>query len=140
MRTAALAVIAAVLTGCAATAASLPTHDLLSGGHARPAGLINGTLVTRDECVFVQGDPDQLLVIWPRGFDRIGQQVTERGNPVAQVGEFLTLHGGSIDARQYERVRSSIGGSSVPAACATNQYWLATGAEPITSDSSPAPR
>jgi hypothetical protein len=123
------AAAAAALVACSSPVAALPTHDLLGGGHATPTGLTNGTLVGRAECVYVQGDGDQSLVIWPRGFDRIGQQITDRGNPVAQIGESLILHGGSIEARQYERVRATFGGSAIAPACATEHYWLALSVE-----------
>jgi hypothetical protein len=123
------AVAAAALVACSSPVAALPTHDVIGGGHASPTGLKNGTLVARAECVYIQGDGDQSLVIWPRGFDRIAQQITDRGNPVAQIGESIVLHGGAIDARQYERVRATFGGSAIPAACVTDHYWMAVGVE-----------
>jgi hypothetical protein len=121
--------VGALVIGLAAVAcgslSSLPTHEALARNLAVPTGLANGVLLLRGDCVFLQGG-EQMLVIWPVGYARRGNQIVNGGNPVVQIGQPLVLGGGSIDADQYRSVRSTIGGSAIPPECETETYWLAT--------------
>jgi hypothetical protein len=127
-RPAALAIVL-VATGCGSQSL-LPTHDSISRGQDVPAGLVDGVLLLRGDCVYLQSEAAQMVIIWPAGYTLLGNQILEGGNPIAQMGQPLVVFGGSFDPEHYRRVRSIIGGSAIAPECETEIYWLATGVGP----------
>jgi hypothetical protein len=122
--------VSTALAFAACTSVSgLPTHRLAGEG---PTALMLGTLVDRNDCVFIQSPAgEQHLVIWPAGFGRIGSQIVIGTNPVAQVGEIVELGGGSYSDDVYDWLRTSVLNGDIPDRCRSAQYWLATDVDPL---------
>jgi len=120
------AFVVVLAAACGSSTSSLPTHALGPTDSA-PAGVITGTLTERAGCVFVTGEESPLLVVWPRSYVRLGQQIMDDGKPVAQIGELVRLGGGSIS---YELLQRPPLSADIPASCRTGIYWMTTGILP----------
>ena len=89
-----------------------PTWD--AEGDA-PAAIVQGVLVEKDRCLFLETNGQRALVIWEEGLGFEDDALLDSaGDPIASVGE--TIHGGGGyfgDRRHIE----SLAGEPIPERC-----------------------
>lgn len=119
----------------AAPAVFFPTQA--REANAYPDAGTSGTLIEDQGCVLLrQGDGNVVMVIWPHGWsveraaDGVLRILDDTGAPVAEVGENVELHGGSLG--QYpqgppERFPEEVIGRRIPARCTADDYFLTSG-------------
>jgi hypothetical protein len=67
-----------------------PTWD--AGGDV-PSAIVQGVLVEKDRCLFLEANGQRALVIWEGGLGFVDNALLDSaGDPIANVGE--TIHGG----------------------------------------------
>jgi hypothetical protein len=99
------------------------THDM----NAYPTALIEGTLLARDGCVFIESEGQLLLVLWPEGFriERNGKQLRILGgigHPERRTGQPVELGGGGTEFSFAEELI----GEPIPSRCRAASYWIAS--------------
>jgi hypothetical protein len=89
-----------------------PTWD--AGGDVR-GGIVQGVLVEKDRCLFVEANGRRTLVVWDAGLGFEDNALLDSaGDPIARVGE--TIHGGGGyfgDRRHIE----NLAGEPIPERC-----------------------
>lgn len=104
----------------------MPTHQFTASG---PAALLDGTLVERDGCLWIETrERQRFLALWPTGYRVAAGSGTvtvlrNDGRPVAEVGRPITVGGGEYAPHQEAFVQGLIG-RPIPDACRGNKYWL----------------
>ena len=91
-----------------------PTWD--AGGDV-PGGIVQGVLVEKDRCLFVEANGRRTLVVWDAGLGfEDNALVDSAGDPIASVGE--TIHGGGgTYAHRDRRHIEMLAGESIPERC-----------------------
>ena len=60
---------------------------------AVPSGIVAGTLVEENDCLFIDGNGARTLVVWEEGMGyKSGTLLDKGGEPIAHLGD--TIHGG----------------------------------------------
>ena len=127
-----LVALALPLAIAACSGTNLPTHR--DWGGASPLAPETGRLVLSGDCVSLVDSRTggSWLVVWPPGTSRNGaDNVGSGGNPLAQIGDEVTLVGGEYQA---DVVGSQLT-APIPSECQTDLYWLVGD---LTVDVSPA--
>lgn len=117
-----------LLAGCGSSAPPgiyLPTYGSMN---AMPAGLLEGTLIEDDGCLWIEAGDDRWLVLWPSGTSVAndgGQLVVQIGGETAVEGQRVSAGGGEYGPENYRFVVELIG-EEVPTACRqAGRYFLA---------------
>jgi hypothetical protein len=109
----------------------------VSPSNAYPDSGTGGTVVADRGCILLESaDGRELLVIWPYGWsiestDGGGLQILdESGTAIAEVGEYVELHGGipgwyPTDPR--ERFAEEFIGRPIPPRCEVGNYFTTSG-------------
>jgi len=117
----ALAVLA--VASCA-PAVQLPAHGPLG---AVPTALLTGRLTASGPCVYVEGvQQDRWLVIWPTGYQLVGDALVSGDRRVASLGDTVRLGGGEWPEGEFDSLRRLLV-VPVPDACRGGDYWLSSG-------------
>jgi hypothetical protein len=127
-----LVALALPLAIAACSGTNLPTHR--DWGGASPLAPAAGRLVLSGDCVSLVDSRTggSWLVVWPPGTSRNGADIVgSGGNPLAQIGDEVTLVGGEYQA---DVVGSQLT-APIPSECQTDLYWLVGD---LTVDGSPA--
>ena len=79
-----------------------------------PAGIVQGTLVERDGCLFLTSSGTETLIVWDDEYAFAdGSLLAPSGEPIVRIGE--TLHGGG---GYYGRAHAEkVSGTSIPDRC-----------------------
>ncbi len=132
-QTVSIVVAASLLAGCGSSAPPgiyLPTYGSMN---ALPTGLLEGTLVEEDGCLWIEPDDTRRLVLWPGGTSVANdgdQLVLQSAGEQVIVGTQVSSGGGEYGPGNYRFVVELIG-EEVPSACQqTGLYWLAGSVTP----------
>jgi hypothetical protein len=89
-----------------------PTWD--AGGDA-PSGIVQGVLVEKDRCLFLEGDGRRTLVIWEGGLGFEDNALLDSdSDPIASVGETIHGGGGVFGDRHH---METLAGEPIPERC-----------------------
>lgn len=103
-------------------------------GDAYPAGEIEGVLVERSGCLFVERTEDRWLLLWPEGasariVDEAIEVLDEEGEIVGREGDPVRFGGGERNPREMggaaeaEESVTELTGLDIPERCG-DLYWL----------------
>lgn len=100
---------------------AFPTSARGEGG---PLGLIEGTLIESDGCLWVEAGMERHVVLWPRGFDLtdIGGPMVAGDNQIFRPGDLIRAGGGSYEISAFVVE----GLENFSPECAAASWWLAT--------------
>jgi hypothetical protein len=85
---------------------------------AVPAGIVQGTLVEDDGCLYVERNDQRTLVAWEDGMGfEDGRLLATSGYPIAQVGEVIHGGGGYYDSALGRSHVEELSGESIPQRC-----------------------
>ena len=110
-------VAAFLIVGCSRA----PVEDGLffptwSAEGAVPAGIVQGTLVRDDRCLYVQRHGQRTLVAWEDGMGfEDGTLLDTSGSPIARVGQII--HGGGGYYGNNQAHIEELSGDSIPERC-----------------------
>jgi hypothetical protein len=114
-RRGAWSVVALLVAGCGAPVEEglfFPTWDA-SGD--TPTGIVEGTLVEDDRCLFVEAHGRRTLVAWEDGMGfEDGALLAASSSPIAHVGE--TIHGGGGYFGDRDHIEH-LSGEPIPQRC-----------------------
>lgn len=119
-----VAIVAASLTvvGCSQT----PVQEGLffptwSAEGAVPGGIVQGTLIEDDRCLYVEANEQRTLVAWEDGMGfEDGSLLATSGSPIARVGEVIHGGGGYYGGDLGRSHIEELSGQSIPEICIPN--------------------
>ena len=89
-----------------------PTWD--AGGDA-PAAIVQGVLIEKDRCLFVEANGQRALVVWEAGLGFEDDALLDSaGDPIASVGETIYGGGGYFGDRRHIE---NLAGEPIPERC-----------------------
>jgi len=119
-----LLVLAPILAACVGAPSAdvyVPTYGPMNG---YPAGEIQGTLVIDGGCLWIDGDRERSLVLWPDGTFVTEQGVVSDGGQEFAFGVPVRLGGGQYGDDNYPFVVDLVG-EEIPEPCReAGTYWL----------------
>ena len=101
-----------------------PTYGSMD---ALPVGVLEGTLVEDDGCLWLESDGSRWLVLWPNGAQAVEANVgvvVREGTNEAVVGEPIRLGGGEYGIEKYAFVADLIGEEVPPVCRESGLFWL----------------
>jgi len=114
-----LAIVAAslIVAGCSG---ALVEEDLFfptwSAEGDVPGGIVQGTLVEDDRCLYVEAHDQRTLVVWEDGMGyEDGTLLDASGSPIARVGE--VIHGGGGYYGRNRHHIEQLSGETIPERC-----------------------
>jgi hypothetical protein len=80
-----------------------------------PSGIVQGVLVERDRCLFLETDGQRALVVWESGLGFEDNALLDSsGDPIAKVGEMIHGGGGVFGDRRH---MEDLAGEPIPDKC-----------------------